>query len=72
MARQRGDAHPGASRKDRITYTDLSNVTLDAPISPSNGHSSFAQAQMEILSQSPPRCKRNKKDRILHALLCYH
>jgi hypothetical protein len=44
---------PGAGRKKRITYTDLSNVNLDAPISLNNGHSSFTQEQMEILSQSP-------------------
>ncbi|MDR2267148.1 MAG: hypothetical protein LBE09_06160 [Christensenellaceae bacterium] len=53
MAGQRGGARPGAGRKKRITYTDLSNVNLHAPISPSNEHSSFTKDQMEILSQSP-------------------
>ncbi|MDR2267311.1 MAG: hypothetical protein LBE09_07015 [Christensenellaceae bacterium] len=61
MTGQRGGARPGAGRKKRITYTDLSNVNLDAPISPSNGHSSFTQEQMEILSQSPHVVSVTKK-----------
>jgi len=48
-----GGARPGAGRKKKITYTDLSDVQLDAPISLINGHSSFTKKQMEVLSQSP-------------------
>lgn len=56
-----GGARPGAGRKKKIIYTDLSNVQLDAPISLIKGHSSFTKEQLTVLSQSPHVVSVTKK-----------
>jgi hypothetical protein len=48
-----GGKRLGAGRKKKITYTDLSEVKMDAPIQLINGHSSFTKEQVAILSASP-------------------
>jgi len=48
-----GGARLGAGRKKKITYTELSDVELDAPIPLIKGHSSFTKKQISILSESP-------------------
>ena len=49
----RGGARPGAGRKKKVIFTQLTDVQLDAPIELSKGYSSFSEEQMAILSQSP-------------------
>jgi len=56
-----GGARPGAGRKKKVTFTDLSSTQLDAPIALINGHSSFTEEQIAVLMQSPHVVNVTKK-----------